>query len=391
MTGSSATPGPDYRPADSIEVALLKRVLIVMLRHHGDVLLTSPLIEALRREVPDAQIDVLIYTDTAPMLEHNPAIHQLLRIDRSWKDLGALGQISAEWGLLRALSRRRYDLLMHLSNHRRGAWLARALRPRWSIAARQRVSSRFWNASFTHLYANGLTVHGGSALAKRHMVEQHLDALRRLGIPVEPSPKLTLVPGAEGERAAADFLQRNQVHTPFILVQPTSRWMFKCWPSAQNAQMIRQLLMRGHTVVLSCAPDPREQGMIESILAHLGERHPRLILATEGSTLGRLAALIGRARLFVGIDSAPMHIAAAMGTPTVALFGPSGEFNWGPWKGDGLLQYRIVADEKWSCRPCGQDGCGGGKISLCLTGLPVVQVMSAIDDLLRESELLFAS
>ncbi len=106
----------------------------------------------------------------------------------------------------------------------------------------------------------------------------------------------------------------------------------------------------------------------------------RLVLADDGGTLNRLAALIGRAKLFVGIDSAPMHIAAAMQTPTVALFGPSGEFNWGPWQ----VAHRVVTSDAHRCRPCGQDGCGGGKVSDCLVRLPVRDVLAAIDDLMRE-------
>ena len=94
-----------------------------------------------------------------------------------------------------------------------------------------------------------------------------------------------------------------------------------------------------------------------------------------------LAALTGQARLFVGVDSAPMHIAAAMGTPTVALFGPSGEVQWKPW----MVAHRVVASGEHPCRPCGNDGCGGGKVSECLTLLPVAQVLTAIDSLLDET------
>ena len=94
-------------------------------------------------------------------------------------------------------------------------------------------------------------------------------------------------------------------------------------------------------------------------------------------TLRELAALTARAKLFFGVDSAPMHIAAAMGTPVVALFGPSGEKEWGPWR----VRHRVVATD-YSCRPCGNDGCGGGKVSECLTRLPVERVHAAIDDVL---------
>jgi hypothetical protein len=80
-------------------------------------------------------------------------------------------------------------------------------------------------------------------------------------------------------------------------------------------------------------------------------------------TLKQLAALTGHAKLFVGVDSAPMHIAAAMGTPVVALFGPSGELEWGPWR----VANRVIVSDAHPCRPCGNDGCGGGKVSECLT------------------------
>jgi len=95
-------------------------------------------------------------------------------------------------------------------------------------------------------------------------------------------------------------------------------------------------------------------------------------------TLKQLAALCARAKLFVGVDSAPMHIAAAVQTPAVALFGPSGEIEWGPW----LVPHRVVASGEHRCRPCGNDGCGGGKVSECLSRLPLEAALAAVDSLL---------
>ncbi|HET9337554.1 MAG TPA: glycosyltransferase family 9 protein, partial [Casimicrobiaceae bacterium] len=86
------------------------------------------------------------------------------------------------------------------------------------------------------------------------------------------------------------------------------------------------------------------------------------------------------ARAFVGVDSAPMHIASATGTPSVALFGPSSEIAWGPWR----VPHRVVTSAH-PCRPCGLDGCGGSKVSECLTTLPVDRVHDAFLDLLRET------
>jgi heptosyltransferase-3 len=73
-----------------------------------------------------------------------------------------------------------------------------------------------------------------------------------------------------------------------------------------------------------------------------------------------------------------MHIAAAMQTPVVALFGPSGDIEWGPW----MVRSRVITSGH-PCRPCGNDGCGGGKVSECLTMLPVERVLGAINELLR--------
>ena len=99
-------------------------------------------------------------------------------------------------------------------------------------------------------------------------------------------------------------------------------------------------------------------------------------------SLKELAALAARARLFVGVDSAPMHIAAAMGTPTVGIFGPSGDREWGPWDNEGGGRHRVVASLNHPCRPCGRAGCEDSKVSDCLTSLPVAQVLAACLELL---------
>jgi heptosyltransferase-3 len=377
------------RPYDASDFPSLRRVLVIMLRHHGDVLLTSPVYRALKQAVPGVEIDALIYRETVPMLAFNPDLDRVHAIDRTWKRAGPIAHAKAEWRLFATLRARRYDLVIHLTDHRRGAWIARGLGPRHAVAPRLRheggLAGAFWKSTFRHRYANASSFAGGSALARRHTVEQNLDALRRLGLAIPNPPSLTMIAGEQGERDADALLQRLGVDGPFIAMQPTSRWAFKCWPVASNAALIAALLRRGETLVLSCAPDARERAMLAAIATAVG-RMPgvpvaQLKIADDDGTLNRLAAVIGRATLFVGIDSAPMHIAAAVGTPTVALFGPSGEFNWGPWQ----VAHRVVQHDGYPCRPCGQDGCGGGKVSDCLVNLPLSRVLAAIDDLRNET------
>ena len=209
------------------------------------------------------------------------------------------------------------------------------------------------------------------------MVEWNLDSLRRLGIsPEEDDKPPVMVPRHDAVMAVERLLGLHGLQEKgFIHLHPASRWSFKCWPVRQNAALIDALHGRGETVVLTAAPDAEEKDFIARIVSQCAR--PPINLAGELSLQG-LAALSSRAKLFVGVDSAPMHIASAMRTPVVALFGPSGEAEWGPW---GAMT-RVVVSERHVCRPCGVDGCGGGKISDCLSTLPENAVLRAIDELL---------
>lgn len=365
-TSADLSPLPDAIPAGA-----LRRVLVVKLRHHGDVLLTSPVFSALKAHAPLCEIDALVFADTVAMLSEHPALAQLHTVDRNWKKLGPLAQGRAEWNLFSTLRARNYDLIIHLTDHPRGAWLARFLGVRWSVAPQRAKGAKWWKKSFTHIFR---TVGGG----RRHTVEMHLDALRRIGI--QPSPEeraLTLVPGKAATERVDALLREAGVADGYVHFHPASRWFFKTWPVERNADVLRSLVESGRTVVMTAAPDAREQALVDAILAQAGV--PVINLAGKLS-LKELGAVSARAALFVGVDSAPMHIAAAVGTPAVALFGPSGDKEWGPW----MVPHEIVASDAHPCRPCGLDGCGGGKVSDCLVTLPAARVLAAAQRLLGQ-------
>ena len=362
---------------DAVNLVDVQRTLVIKLRHHGDVLLTSPVFQVLKNHAPHMEIDALVYEDTREMLTQHPAISQVFTIDRAWKEMGLITQVTREASLLRQLRMRRYDLVLHLTEHPRGAWLTRLLRPRFAVAQRavginEGRDSRWWKTSFTHTYPTPRATF-------RHTVESNLDALRRIGVqPERAEKKLVLVPGEAAERKVDALMATHGISNKrFIHIHPTSRWFFKTWPAARFAELILELGRSGQRVVLTAAPTTDEREMIAAIKTQL--KAPVVDL-TGALSLKELAALTARARAFVGVDSAPMHIAAAMQTPTVALFGPSGEAHWGPW---GVV-HRIVSsqDPRHTCRPCGNDGCGGSKVSECLTELPVSQVLAAVNELL---------
>lgn len=357
---------------DAIDFSVLHRVLVIKLRHHGDVLLSSPVFSVLKKHAPHLEIDALVYRDTAEMLSLHPAISQLHTIDRKWKSAGVLVQAKAEWQLLSALRARHYDLIIHLTEHNRGAWIKRLTKAKYGVTKRLPGQGRAWQNTFSHFFS---PVRRGNC---RHTVETHLDALRRIGVyPAEGERGLTLVTGSEAENFIAGLLAEHRLEgNDFIHLHPTSRWLFKCWPAEKMTSLIASLQAQGHRIVITAAPAAEELAMAKNILAGLPQP---VVDLSGGLSLKQLAALTARARLFIGVDSAPMHIAAAMGTPTVALFGPSGEIEWGPWQ----VPHRILTSGH-ACRPCGNDGCGGGKVSECLTAISVNEVLAAIREVMGD-------
>lgn len=361
---------------DPVPLGDIRSALVTKLRHHGDVLLASPVFTVLKRAAPQVEVDALVYRETAPMLAGHPAIAQLQVIDRGWKERGIAAQARGELALLRQLRARKYDLIVHLTEHPRGLTLARLLRPRFAVARAPVKNAALWRRHFTHFYRV-------PERTERHVVEQNLDALRRIGIePAEDERRLVLVPGADAERRVDALLaQHGLAPRSFVQVHAGSRWLFKCWPAERTAALVDRVVADGFAVAMTGAPDGRERALNEEILALLAPAtRVKTVDLTGQLTLSDLGALTARARAFAGVDSAPMHIAAAVGTPTLALFGPSSEIAWGPWR----VPARVVTSAH-SCRPCGLDGCGGGKVSECLTTLPVERVHDALRALVSET------
>jgi heptosyltransferase-3 len=364
-----------YGLSDNIDFAQVKKVLVVKLRHHGDVLLTSPLFQVLKNHHPHLQVDALVYEETRPMLEHHPAIHLVYGIDRTWRKQGIRQHLGHERGLVASLKAQQYDVLIHLTESWRGAILSRFIHPTFSIVRQySRRRSRLWMNSFTHHYP--------IPSKPRHTVEVHLDALRRIGLqPSMDERKLVVEAGEEATQSLESKIKNNGVHGDYIVIHPTSRWLFKCWSIDAVADTIESLSKAGHTVVLSAAPDKKEQAMMADITKRLTCQPVDL---SGQLSLYELIALIKGAKLFIGVDSVPMHLAAATGTPLVALFGPSGDLEWGPWQAKG----EVITSDAHSCRPCGMDGCAGSKVSDCLQQISYKRVLLSVNRLLEQSTVL---
>lgn len=355
-------PSKGFQPADAVDFSRVQRVLVVKLRFHGDVLLSTPVLSTLKRRFPHLEVDALVYAETQSMLAGHPALDRLFVVDRGWR---GVTKLSMEWRLFRELRRRRHDLLICLTEQWRCAWLARLLPARHAVVGEYpRRRSRLWRRSFTHHYAQPFP---------RDKVESHLDSLRRIGCPVAREDKRTSLPALpEAARRVAGLLAEHGLQPgAFVLVHPTSRWIYKCWMPERYAAVINRLAGDGMPVVLTAAPSAVERDFVAAVFK---EVNANVINLAGRLTLPELGELIRQAGCFLGVDSVPMHMAAAAGTPLVALFGPSHQAIWAP-KGPGAT---VLASSTRECLPCMKHGCGNSGYSECLEDVTVERVLAEV-------------
>ncbi|NOQ14734.1 MAG: putative lipopolysaccharide heptosyltransferase III [Methyloprofundus sp.] len=354
---------------DSVDFSTINHVLITKLQHLGDVLMITPVIATLKKKYPHLQIDVLVYAETQEILTENKDINHIFVIDRRWKknNKTLLKQTSQ---LIKALKARQYQLMINYTEKwQYGALLVRLLNPKYSVSQDYaHKHGKFWRKSFTHIVKIPKT--------ERHQVEIHLDALRRLGLyPDADNKALRIYAGHQAEQTIAQLLANHGLEKQqYIVIHPASRWMFKGWNVESFKTVIEQLSLKGHKIVAISGPDQKEVDLVEQILS--GGKSTAINLAGQ-LPLKQLVELTTHAKCLLGLDSVAMHISAAVNTPCVVLFGPSNDINWHPWGVD----HRVVT-HPISCRPCNQDGCGGGKISDCLQMISADQVIQSIDNLL---------
>lgn len=341
----------------------VKKILVIKLRQLGDVLLTGPIFRVLKERFPNATIDAYIYEEALSMLEGHPGVDGLITYDRNWKKLRFFKRLKKEFSLWRRFRKGKYDLVINLTEGDRGAIVAKITKARVRVGFQPKGG---WQKKlYTHVVKQCPSL--------RHTVERNLDALRCIGIfPTIEEGELFLGVGQK------ELIQVDRwIQSPFILIHPTSRWRFKCWPVDKMRQLTKELICRGKKIVFTSGPDPVERAMVAEIAEGLD------VLNLSGQiTLKELGALMHRCELLVCVDSVPLHMASALKAPVIALFGPTSEVTWGPWRNE---KAKIVS-KNMSCRPCYMDGCGGSKQSDCLATLNVDKVLVAIDESLHQSK-----
>ena len=285
-------------------------LLLFKLRYIGDVLLTTPAIRLLRRSFPQADLTMVVNQSTEDVLRHNPHLDRVLTVDKA---AGWRGQAHR----LRELRRRRYDAAVDFASGDRAAWLA------WAAGAPVRVGLA-WPTGVRRFLFNRRMPYPQPTI---HAVELCLALVREAFGVTTDDKSLELHTGPEDERFADEWLTHHgMTEGNFVIVHAGGRYPPNRWPQENWARLAETLPLP--VVFVGSAADVVDVG---AVLGQTGAKERAQSAAGQTSVL-QLAALARRAAACVGNDSGPMHIAAAMGTPVVGLFGPTSDpAAWGPW------------------------------------------------------------
>jgi heptosyltransferase III len=329
------------------------------------VLLSTPLALSIKTHLPRAQVDYLVFKGTEEALANNPHVRRVHTLSPRSSGLGSLVQL---W--------RRYDYSIGAGWSDRTTIFCFACGRRrlgFRIPARQ----DWWKQHLLH-YCR--TFDGGM-----HMVPLMLTQLEPLGIPRIPRVVL------EFNAGDAAFARKQLGGRPFILLHPYSRRSFKFWPASAWATLAEMIRSRtGLRAVFTRSHDQSDHEQLRRIEREAGGAVESL---PQPFTLRQLAAAIHDSRAFVGIDTAATHVAAAVGAPTVAIYGPTSASLWGPWPIDYMGRNPFAArapfqacgsvtvlQQSWPCAPCGRETCRisqRGKIE-CLENLQPESAFAAL-------------
>jgi 3-deoxy-D-manno-octulosonic-acid transferase/heptosyltransferase-1 len=347
------------------------KILIVKLSAIGDVIHTLPALCALRRHLPTAQIDWVVEEAAADLVVGHPDLDRVIvsrrkawmrdLIDRSRRP-GALAEINRFFGELRST---RYDLILDFQALLKSALVVALARGRRKVG---------FGRGLEHME------HSYHVLSERirppsmevHALTRNLMMVQALGVPVaEVAYRL---PVTEADWTAVELLLANGGiggNRPLVAINPVAQWPTKLWPEERFALLADRLLER-YDVSVVFTGGSGDRPVTERIVGAM--KRPALDLSGRTS-LKQLAALYKRARLVVSTDTGPMHLAAAVGTPVVALFGPTAPWRTGPF-GPGHHIVRAPAP----CAPCFKRRCDAGG---CMHRISVDRVLAAVNGNLK--------
>ena len=368
----------------------VRRVLVVRLRSIGDTVLATPSLVALKRFLPNAEVDILLEDWVAPLLEGFEHVDDVVSIGRGSKE-----RLKTAWKLRRA----GYDVVFNLHGGTTSTFLTRA------TGARHRVGYSHYQYSF--LYNHLLS--SSSDFWERpvtHSAEQQLALLGYVGVPVDDRPRSLLTVSEEAIRSiearfanirqprelleyvyesgsfrripkgqVSDLPSTGDVLSNFALFHPAAAFATKQWSPENFACVAEYLAARGLKRVAVATKSE------SSVLRSLASASRVPIITLDDLTLPEITALASKAKLFVGNDSGIAHIASAVNTPAVVVFGSSNRDHWRPWT-DAPNE---IVFEGLDCQPCGGHECAVFGEPSCILSIRPEKVLAAVDRVLADT------
>ncbi len=340
------------------EVLDARNILVIKLTALGDVVLITAALKALREKFPNARIHCLTSPEGSSVLQRCPYINNVIIFDLKHKNL------KSEWELGRDLRRYRFDEVIDLQNNR--------LSHRLCFLSFAKMTLGFDNGKFSLLLSN--RIKNDEPLLPP--VEHQFKLLRHMGIPYDKHARLELWPSPKDEEYAQSLLDGewlgNVKDMVGINVAASDRWPSKNWPIDHLVKLCDLLASRNIRVFLT--GQAKDKAAARAIVAKARSKPSDM---TGKTNIMQLAALVGRAKVYLSADSAPLHVAAAMNVPVVALFGPTDPKRHMPPIGRG-----VVMRQPMKCSPCYSGTC---KISThaCMKQITAEDVLAKIKELMR--------
>jgi len=316
----------------------MQRILLVQTAFLGDVILTTPLIRAIRQTYPSCHLDIVVNQEAASVLKDNPALSGVLVLDKKGRHRGA-----GFFRFIKEIKDRHYDLLLSPHESHRSAILAGL------SGIPERIGYR--SAGFALAYTR--TVERRLELPE---VERLLAFFKdAMGIQTTFDPYPELFSTAESDRRASDLLQSYGARQP-ILIAPSSVWATKRWPVWHFSQLIRLLLAaeKSPVFLIGSHADRKLSAEIIKLLKYMvpDAQQKRVIDLCGQTSFAVLFSLVRKSRLLISNDSAPVHFAQAARIPIVCIMGPTTPaLGYAP-----VTPESLVAGVDLPCRPCGTHG-----------------------------------
>ncbi len=328
-----------------------RAILVSRLRFMGDIILTTPLLGALRHHFPAAHIGYLAEAPYHQLLEHHPAVDEMYSFQRG----GERDQIA----LIRSLRQQRWDVAIDLFGNPRSAMLL------YLSGARRRIGGDFRGRR--HLYTHRILDRGERMSA----IAYHLRYLAPLGISDEALPTQIVLSPAEVQQARHYLTARGyDLQRPIIGLHPGATWPAKRWFPERFAALAARLHEAQQQILFTMGPG--EETILDTVYRGL----PFPLARPEILPLRPLAALLAQLRVFVSNDCGPLHLAPAVGTRTVGIFGPGEPDIWFPYP--AAAGHRLVY-HNLDCSHCHRDLCPD---MACMRAITVEEVFAQIQSTL---------